>query len=127
SSVLFEWEAAHAADGGMVLYTLAFDTIDGDFSHPVYSMASDENGLQNKVTLTKEILNKIAKLAGLQPLESKKFKLTVFSSKGINSIQADSSRTIEIKRSIGIDNPPAKLYMTGSATEGGEDVSDAVQ
>ncbi len=127
STVLFEWEQAHAADGGMVLYTLAFDTMDGDFSSPVYTLPSDENGLYNRATLTKEILNKIAKLAGLKPLESGQFKWTVFSSKGVNMVQADTFRVVTIKRALGIDNPPAQLYITGSATEGGTDLSKAVE
>lgn len=127
SSVLFEWDQARAEDGGLVLYSVAFSKVDGNFSNPIYTMPSDGNGLYNKATLTKDVLNKIAKLAGLQPLESAKFKWTVFSSKGVNAVQADSTRIVEIKRPLGIDNPPAQLYITGSATEGGTDLSKAIK
>lgn len=127
SSVLFEWDQARAEDGGMVLYTLAFAKADGDFSKPVYTLPSDDNGLYNKATLSKETLNQIARYAGIQPLDSGVFKWTVFSSKGVNLVQADSVRTLTIKRPLGIDNPPAQIYITGSATEGGTDASKALK
>lgn len=127
STVLFEWDQARAEDGGMVLYTVAFAKADGNFADPLYTISSDGNGLQNKATLDKATLNKIAKLAGLEPLGAGTFKWTVFSSKGVNMVQADSARTITIKRPAGFDNPPAQLYLTGSATEGGTDLKKALK
>lgn len=127
SSLLFEWDQARAADGGIVLYTLAFAKPDGDFSTPVYTISSDQNGLLNKATLTKETLNKIAKLAGANPLESATLKWTVFSTKGANMVQADSVRSVTITRPPGLDNPPGNLYLTGTATEGGTDLSKAIK
>lgn len=127
SSLLFEWDQARAADGGIVLYTLAFAQPDGDFAKPVYTISSDQNGLLNKATLTKETLNKIAKLAGAKPLETATLKWTVYSTKGDHLVAADSSRMITITRPPGLDNPPANLYLTGTATEGGTDISKAVQ
>src|ERR1700736_949511 len=38
ASVVFEWDAALAADGGLVLYSIAFDKVGGDFSKPVYTL-----------------------------------------------------------------------------------------
>lgn len=127
SSVLFQWDQARAEDGGLVLYTLVFDKPGGDFSHPVFSVASDQNGLENKATISKATLNTIAQGLGVEPLESTQLIWTVLSSKGINAMMADSSRTITVKRALGIDNPPAQLYITGSATEGGTDLSKAIQ
>ncbi len=127
ASIAFEWDQSRAEDGGIVLYTIAFDKAGGDFSKPVYSMPTDGNGLYNRVTLTKETLNKIAKLAGVQPLESADFIWTVYSSKGVNAVKASETRTVTIKRPLGVDNPPAQVYITGSASEGGTDVSKAIQ
>jgi hypothetical protein len=127
ASAMFEWDAALAADGGLVLYSLAFDKEGGDFSKPVYTMASDGNGLYNKATLTKEILNKVAKLAGVLPLGTGKFSWTVYSSKGVNRVKAAITRKVTITRALGVDNPPAAVYITGAATEGGTDLSKALK
>ncbi|MDH7461672.1 SusE domain-containing protein [Chitinophagaceae bacterium 26-R-25] len=127
SSALFEWDQASAEDGGPVLYTISFVKEGGDFAKPLYTMTSDGNGLYNRATLNKETLNKVAKLAGLQPLESGKFLWTIYSTKGINAVKAAETRTVTIKRPLGIDNPPAEVYITGSATEGGTDVSKAIK
>ncbi|ANI90066.1 hypothetical protein A9P82_12695 [Arachidicoccus ginsenosidimutans] len=127
STVLFEWDQSLAQDGGLVLYTVAFDKPDGDFSHPLYTVVSDGNGVNNKATISKATLNTIAKNAGISPLDSINLKWTVFSSKGVNAVKADSARTITVKRANGLDNPPAELYITGTATEGGDDLSKAIK
>ncbi|HEX9509565.1 MAG TPA: SusE domain-containing protein [Puia sp.] len=127
ASVVFEWDAALAADGGLVLYSLAFDKPGGDFSKPVYTLPSDGNGLYTKATLTKEILNQVARLAGIQPLGTGKFIWTVYSSKGVNKVKAGMTRNINITRALGVDNPPADVYITGTATEGGSDLSKALK
>jgi hypothetical protein len=127
ASVVFEWDAALAADGGLVLYSIAFDKVGGDFSKPVYTLPSDGNGLYTKATLTKEILNQVARLAGVQPLGTGQFIWTVYSSKGVNKVKAAMTRNINIIRALGVDNPPADVYITGTATEGGSDLSKALK
>src|SRR5665647_2955910 len=47
ATLYFEWEPAKAEDSGMVLYEIAFDKVGGDFSSPLYRMASDNNGGYN--------------------------------------------------------------------------------
>src|SRR5687768_16674923 len=44
ASVGFEWEQAKAEDGSLVMYEVAFAKETGDFTTPVYKMASDGNG-----------------------------------------------------------------------------------
>lgn len=126
-SVSFEWEQAQAEDNGLVLYEVAFDKVDGDFSKPLYVMPSDNNGLYNKLTLSYSDLNKIATSAGVKPQESGKIKWTVRSSKGINVKASDQSRIIEIQRPAGFTDLPNEVYVTGTATEGGDDLSKAVR
>ena len=126
ASVVFEWDAALAADGGLVLYSVAFDKEGGDFSKPVYTLPSDGNGLYTKATLTKEILNTITRLAGVQPLGTGQFIWTVYSSKGVNKVKSSITRSIAITRALGVDNPPVAVYITGTATEGGTDLSKAL-
>jgi hypothetical protein len=70
ASLYFEWEPAKAEDSGMVLYEVAFDKEGGDFSNPVYRMASDNNGGYNHATITHKQLNKIAGMAGIGSAET---------------------------------------------------------
>ena len=127
SSVQFEWDQSLAADGNLVMYIIAFDKKDGDFSSPLYSIASDGNGLYNRATLSKDVLNKICKLAGVEPSASGTLKWTVYATKGVNKVKSTISRYITLQRPFGLDNPPVDVYLTGSATEGGTDITKAIK
>lgn len=125
SSALFEWQAAKAADNGVVLYDVAFDTEAGDFSNPVYVIPSDGKGLQRTLNLSFTDLNKIAELAGIPTKSTGKLKWTVLSSKGLNKQSAETSGLIEVERPGGFPTPD-ELFLTGTATEGGDNIADAV-
>jgi len=125
ATAYFSWEPALAEDGGMVLYEIAFDKADGDFSNPVFITASDNNGSKPYATITHKQLNQIAALIGVGSAETGSFKWTVFSSKGINPVKAEEARTIKVTRLPGFADIPANLYITGDATETGADVSKA--
>ncbi|MDB5286791.1 MAG: hypothetical protein JWR05_1740 [Mucilaginibacter sp.] len=126
-SVSFEWDQARAQDNGLVLYEVVFDKVDGDFSKPLYSVPSDGNGLYNKLTFSFSDLNKVATLAGVKPQESGKVKWRVMSSKGINAVASAQTRIVEIERPAGFTDIPTELYLTGTATEGGEDLTKAIK
>jgi hypothetical protein len=83
SSAIFEWEAAKAADNGVVLYEVVFYIESGDFSDPLYLLPADGRGLQRRLTLPFSELNKIAEMSGIQPEESGKLQWSVHSSKGL--------------------------------------------
>ncbi len=125
SSALFEWQAAHAEDNGVVLYEVAFDKEGGDFSNPIKVVSADGNGYETTLNITFTELNKIAELAGIQPEESGKLIWTVYSSKGLNVQKSNVVRTIEVQRPGGFATPD-ELYITGTASEGGADLSSAV-
>jgi starch-binding outer membrane protein SusE/F len=124
---VFEWDQAKAEDGSIVLYEVAFDQESGDFTNPFYTIVSDNHGVNNKLTLTYGDLNKIAKLGGSAFFEKKKFKWTVLSSKGTNVKKAAVSRTIELERPGGFEVLPGNVYLTGTATEGGDALSNALK
>lgn len=121
----FEWDQARAEDGSLVLYEVAFDQENGDFSSPFYRVVSNNKGVETRLDLSYSALNEIAALGGAAILEKKKFKWTVMASKGSNVKKALVSRIIEIERPKGIPNPPATAYITGTATEGGTDLLSA--
>ncbi|MFD0794519.1 SusE domain-containing protein [Mucilaginibacter litoreus] len=127
ASVLFKWDAASTDDGGLVLYEVAFDKQDGDFSKPVSKILSDGAGVQTQLTISHKELNKIANAAGIPSSSTGKLKWTVIASKGTNAKPASASRTLQLERPAGFAENPVDLYITGSATEGGTDLSKAVK
>ena len=125
ASLYFEWEPAKAEDSGMVLYEIAFDKEGGDFTKPIYRIASDNNGGYNHATLSHKQLNKIAAMAGIQSAATGKLSWTIFSSKGINDVKAAETRTIELTRLAGFAEVPVDVFVTGDASEGGADLTKA--
>jgi len=125
ASLYFEWEPAKAEDSGMVLYEVAFDQEGGDFSAPIYKMASDNNGGYNHATLTHKQLNKIGAMAGIQSAATGKLIWTIYSSKGINELKAAETRTLQITRLAGFADVPVDVFVTGEGSEGGTDLSKA--
>ncbi|MDD3077025.1 MAG: SusE domain-containing protein [Proteiniphilum sp.] len=123
----FEWEPARAEDSGVVLYEIAFDKADGNFSDPVAVIAADNNGGSNHATITHKRLNQVAALAGIESAAQGTLKWTVFSSKGINPVMAEQERTITLTRLAGFANIPEQLFITGAATEAGSDLSKAIR
>lgn len=125
SSAVFEWEAAKAADNGVVLYEVVFDIESGDFSDPLYLLSADGRGLQRRLTLPFSELNKIAQMAGIQPEGVGKLQWSVQSSKGVNVQPLMEIRTIEVARPAGFPSPD-ELFLVGSATEAGDELSEAI-
>lgn len=126
ASLYFEWEPSLAEDGGAVLYEVAFDKADGDFSNPVSIVTADNNGGDNHATITHKQLNQIAALAGVESAEEGTLKWTVYASKGINPVKAEEERTLTVTRLAGFAEVPAQLYITGEATEVGADLDKAM-
>jgi starch-binding outer membrane protein SusE/F len=128
-SLVFEWEAAKAEDGGLVMYEVAFDKEGGDFSSPIYTITSDNVGTYNYATVTHTVLDKIAKKAGLTASETGKIIWTVIASKGINEVKAAKYNTLTVTRLAGFadDEIPSTLYITGEGSEGGATLANAIQ
>lgn len=124
--LLFEWEIARAEDSGLVLYEVAFDKADGDFSNPLAMVAADNKGATASATIGHKELNRIAALAGIDSEAKGTLKWTVLSSKGINPVKAKEERTITITRLAGFADIPEQLYITGEGTEVGGDLSKAL-
>jgi len=126
-NLTFEWEAAKAEDGGMVMYEVAFDVAGGDFSSPVYRVASDNNGVLNRATLSHATLNTAAAQAGLNASETGTLEWTVITSRGVNEKISPQSRSIQITRLAGFANVPNTVYLTGAGSEAGASVGNAMQ
>ena len=126
AAVTFEWSQARAADGTLVLYEVVFDKDGGDFSKPVYTTVSGTNGLDTKLVLSHGDLNKIANLAGIASQSQGKLKWMVNASKGLNVLPAATARTMTVERPAGFSVIPGNLYLTGSGTEAGTTLGQAL-
>jgi starch-binding outer membrane protein SusE/F len=124
---VFEWEQARAEDGALVLYEVAFDQENGDFSKPFYTVVSDNKGVQNKLSFSHGDLNRVAALGGADFFQKKKFKWTVLASKGTNVKKSAVSRIIELERPGGFAVLPGTVYITGTATETGDVLANALK
>lgn len=122
----FEWEPARAENSANVLYEVVFDKAEGNFSNPVYTIASNNNGASNYANISHKEMNRIAALAGIESSEEGTIKWTVYSSKGINPVKAEEERILTLTRLAGFADIPAQLYITGAGTEVGEDISNAL-
>ena len=127
AAVVFSWQKTTADDGGLVLYELAFDKESGDFSNPVFKTVSDGGGVDAQITLTHKQLTKIAASGGINSSSTGKLKWTVFASKASSRKMASQSRTLVLQRPAGFAELPTALYLAGSATEGGDDVTKSVR
>jgi len=123
-SIVFKWNPAPTPD--LVLYEVAFDKPNGNFSNPVYKVLSDGSGVQAQATITQKELNTAASLAGVASLGTGTLKWAVIVSKVTNNVVSTTSRTIQLTRPAGFAVLPNALYLTGSATEGGTDLSKAI-
>ena len=122
-SMYFEWERAHAEDNSIVYYDVLFDEADGDFSDPLYIIASDNKGISSGATVTHKTLNKVAAMAGIELAEEGTLKWTVRSNRGLNFAMADESRTVTLIRINSVDDlEGATLYITGEGSEDGQEV-----
>ncbi len=124
SGVVFQWGASSTQD--LVLYEVAFDKPTGDFSNPVYKVLSDGSGVQTQATISQKLLNTIASLAGIASSSTGSLKWAVIVSKVANKQVSTSSHIIQINRPAGFAILPAALYITGTATEAGADVTKAI-
>src|SRR3982751_5751516 len=86
ASIVFQWSAASTPDSGLILYEVAFDKGDGDFSQPIFKLLSDGSGMQTQATIAQKDLNKIAALAGIASSSSGNIKWAVIASKATNKV-----------------------------------------
>ncbi|NDV69384.1 hypothetical protein D0T66_10810 [Dysgonomonas sp. 25] len=127
-SSYFSWEPARTEDSGPAIYEIIFDKLGGDFSNPLYVMPSDGNGSLAGVSVSHKILSLVAELNGVDMGESTTVIWTVRSSRGINTAISSVHRELSYTRLAGFtpEQTPAELYITGTGSEAGTNLSDAI-
>ncbi|MDB5137602.1 MAG: hypothetical protein JWP37_4205 [Mucilaginibacter sp.] len=126
-SMVFTWNAPQSAEGAdLVLYEVIFDKVGGDFSKPVYKIISDGMGVQTQATIPQDTLNKVASIAGIPSSTTGSLIWAVMVSKATNFKLSATKHTLQVTRPAGFAVPPTALYITGSATEAGADITKAI-
>jgi len=123
AALYFEWQSALVADGGAAQYEVVFDKSDGDFSKPLYTVTSDNNGNSNGANISHKILNQIATKAGVNPGESGDVIWSVYAIRGMKRVLSKAKKVLNIKTLEGFAEIPDELFIAGEATEGGTDVA----
>ncbi len=126
AALYFEWESALVADGGAAQYEVVFDKLDGDFSKPLYTVTSDNNGNSNGANISHKILNQVATKAGINPGESGDVIWSVYAIRGMKRVLSKAKKVLNIKTLEGFAEIPDELFITGEATEGGTDVASSL-
>jgi starch-binding outer membrane protein SusE/F len=124
-SVKIYWQRSGASDGTLVMYSVQFDKVDGDFSKPVGAVVTDSVGLAKRARIIHKTLNIFAENAGIEPLSIGKLKWRVVASNGVAASYSDS-HTIEVARPVGIAEMPTNVYLTGDATEAGANATKGI-
>ena len=124
-TVRFEWESANSTGDFLITYTFFIDLLNGDFSEPVLSQTTSNNGLETFFELTQRELDVILSNAGFESNEVASVKWGV-RAQSINQITEVTSFDINIRR-FDAQVPPNSLFLAGDATEIGNDISNAIQ
>ena len=124
ASLFFEWEAAHAADGSVPQYELAFYKAD-DTTTPIYKVTADNTGAKPTATVSHKSLTKVMAAAGVGMGDEGTIKWGVIAYSGANSIKSTVLYDLTLTRFIGFDETPAQLYITGAGSETGDNVEAA--
>lgn len=121
-STLFSWSPATASDGYAPMYEVVFY---GEASGKT-EIARVSAGNSTSIAIPHKTLNKIMNLTGTLPEAVGKVYWTAVASRAVTESAARPAvREMDIKRLKGFKVAPEELYLTGSATETGADITAA--
>lgn len=121
-STLFSWSPALASDGYAPMYEVVFY---GDASGKT-EIARVSAGNTTSIAIPHKTLNKVMNLTGTLPEAVGKVYWTAVASRAVTeSATRPAVREMDVKRLKGFKVAPEELYLTGSATETGADITAA--
>ncbi|MCU4165438.1 SusE domain-containing protein [Carboxylicivirga caseinilyticus] len=118
--IVFSWNEATSTENYGVYYTVLIDSLNAtDASSPILSFKSLESGKSTSATVTNLELNDALYMAGFKAGEALELKWTVVANCLSKSTSAEDEMTI-----TRYDDD--KLFIAGTATEAGDNVSSAI-
>ncbi|MDR1808936.1 MAG: SusE domain-containing protein [Prevotella sp.] len=122
-----EWENSVAVNSTLVFYRVLFSGNKDDFSDPVHEIETDRLGTAAYLTVAPAAMNIIAEKAGVRQNTSGNVYWSVHASNGISTKTiSGEAKKITVTRPAGFAAFPEKLYLTGAATPGGDDIEQAL-
>ncbi len=120
----FEWQEAVSTAGFQVRYELQIDTLGStDHDSPILSLTSDNNGKATSASIQASDLDLALSYAGYTANESSELEWTVVAI--CQDTKAYATRAITVTR-FENEYVPNQLFMGGSATEVGTDISAVI-
>ncbi len=120
TDVVLSWTPTEPHGNTVYRYEVLIDTEDGDFSAPVETTFSDNNGIETTLTLTHYQLNTIGRLAGFRSNTEGTLRWKVRAYCGLDESMSSVEGWFSIFMMDGIDDIPAEdepVYITGLGTE----------
>ncbi|MCW3786675.1 SusE domain-containing protein [Plebeiibacterium sediminum] len=119
--ISFQWDAAVSSARYGVYYTLVIDSVDAqDLSNPILTVKADNSGKSTTASVTYSDLNDALYMAGYKPGVDISLKY---------SVVADclSKSTTDEKQFTVVRYDDDQLFLAGSATEVGDNVTNAIK
>jgi hypothetical protein len=98
STINMTWESTLSGLGTTVKYEWLLDLPDGDFSNPVLTMSSDNNGVDSKLSITHQQLEDALEELGVDPQSLAEYKWTVKATAGEAEQFADEAFALKLVR-----------------------------
>ena len=122
--IQFTWEKATTSSNYQVKYFLVLDSANStDFSTPIYKISADNNGKSLIATLKSKDVDEALSYAGYNAGQEVSLTWAVIAQSLDKEII--TSRDISIKR-FATETLPIQLFISGTATEKGSDLSQAI-
>lgn len=124
-NVTFSWEPAISTAGYAITYTVVIDTLGStDFDTPIYEVASGNSGRNTYATITFSDIDEALSRSGYTANENSQLTWAVKAMSLSKSTFA--TQTIDITR-FEDEVIPTRLYISGTATENANNLSQAIQ
>ncbi|AXG70675.1 SusE outer membrane protein [Kordia sp. SMS9] len=123
-TITFSWESAESSAGYAVTYEVLIDTLGTtDFSTPILTTASSNNGTENSVSITYEAINEALAFAGYPANSEANVAFAVkANSLSKSNTAAGSMKVVRFENEI----IPTRLYISGTATENNNNLAEAI-
>jgi hypothetical protein len=110
TEVTFTWE--EATSNAEVTYVFMLDSANADFSNPLFTIESDNDGSATALTGTYAVIDSTLKDLGVLSGESIDLKWTVMAVASDSTRMAENAFNISFTTMIGVSNEPEELPLT---------------
>lgn len=123
-TITFSWEPAESSEGYAVTYELLINTPGAtDFSSPIFSSESSNNGTATSLSVSYAVIDEALAFAGLPVNQESQITFAIKA----NSLSKTSMAISEIGITrFETETLPQTLYISGTATENNNDLSQAI-